>query len=50
MLCKSAVVTSTELTFPQLGRNFGLYISNTTLESSLNTVIKQSPVARKAGR
>jgi hypothetical protein len=31
---------------PQLGRNFRLDISNTTLESLLNTVIKQSPVAR----
>lgn len=30
----------------QLGRNFRLDISNTTLESLLNTVIKQSPVAR----
>ena len=32
--------------FPQLGRNFSLDISNTTLESLLNTVIKQSPAAR----
>lgn len=31
---------------PQLGRSFRLDISNTTLESLLNTVIKQSPVAR----
>jgi hypothetical protein len=31
---------------PQLGRNFRLDIANTTLESLLNTVIKQSPVAR----
>lgn len=31
---------------PQLGRNFRLEVSNTTLESLLNTVIKQSPVAR----
>jgi hypothetical protein len=31
---------------PQLGRNFRLDISNTTLESLLNRVIKQSPVAR----
>jgi hypothetical protein len=32
--------------FPQLGRNFKLAVSNTTVESLLNTVIKQSPVAR----
>jgi len=31
---------------PQLGRNFKLDVSNTTLGSLLNTVIKQSPVAR----
>lgn len=31
---------------PQLGRNFRFDVSNTTLESLLNTVIKQSPVAR----
>jgi len=32
--------------FPQLGRNFRLDMSNTTLEALLNTVIKQSPSAR----
>lgn len=31
---------------PQLGRSFKLDLSNTTLESLLNTVIKQSPTAR----
>lgn len=31
---------------PQLGRNFKLEVSNTTLGSLLNTVIKESPVAR----
>jgi hypothetical protein len=29
---------------PQLGRNFNLDLSNTTLESLLNKVIKESPV------
>jgi hypothetical protein len=32
--------------FPQLGRNFALEVSNVTLKSTLNKVIKGSPVTR----